>query len=161
MTSTPAKSSTPDPREPTGASALGDSLSQLQLTQLLLEEIRSLNKTLGFIVQRLDVQHRATSDQLSQVRDLVNGFTSGGASFSAYQVDGLTAAYLSITGPLIAARLANQGQATSIPQLTKGSIMFAKELMEELAAYRSQRLGVDYLEEQSALVRDPWNEAPA
>jgi hypothetical protein len=124
----------------------------------VLEELRSLNKSLQFIVQRLDLQQNQMGEQLSQLRSLVDGFTSGGASFNAYQTDPLTTAYLAIMGPLVAARLAAPGQPTALPQVMKGSLMMAKELINELSAYRSQRQGIDYLEEQTAFINDPWKQ---
>jgi hypothetical protein len=135
--------------------------SEASTEQLILEELRQMNKSFAFILQRLDVQHQKHSKALDEVRDLLNGFTGGGASFNAYQTDALTSAYLSIVGPLMAARLAAPGQPTNLPEMLKGSLMLAKTLLEELAAYRSQRQGIDYLEDQAALINDPWSKPQA
>lgn len=152
MNSTTSQSKTSSGGNDEGREAI--SSSEGHADRLVLEELRQLNKTLGFILQRLDVQHNQQSKALDEVRDLLNGFTSGGASFNAYQTDALTSAYLSIVGPLVAARLAAPGQPTSLPEVLKGSLMMAKQLLEELAAYRSQRQGLDYIESQTELLKD-------
>lgn len=115
-----------------------------------------MNATLLFIQQRLDLQQQQQGVALEQLLRLVEGFTSGGASFNAYQVDQLTAAYLAVMGPLLAAKLAAPGQPTALAQMFKGALVMAKQLLEELAAYRSQRQGADYLEAQSEFINDPW-----
>jgi hypothetical protein len=133
-------------------------LTQLQVSQQILAELRALNKSLAFLTQRVDVSHSSVMTELRQVRSLLDGFTSGGASFNAYQVDQLTAAYLAIIGPLVAARLAAPGQPTDLPQVLKGAVLMAKTLTEELAAYRSQRQSFDYLESQTEFINDPWKQ---
>lgn len=124
-----------------------------------LEELRKMNATLLFIQQRLDLQHQQQSAALEQLTRLVDGFTSGGASFGAYQVDQLTAAYLAIMGPLLAAKLAVPGQPTALDAMFKGALFMAKELLEELGAYRSHRAAADYLERQAEFINDPWKPA--
>lgn len=158
MNSTTSQSKTSSGGNDKGRDAV--SSSEASTEQLILEELRQMNKNFAFILQRLDVQHQKHSKALDEVRDLLNGFTGGGASFNAYQTDALTSAYLSIVGPLVAARLAAPGQPTNLPEVLKGSLMMAKQLLEELAAYRSQRQGLDYLESQGELLNDPWKGQP-
>jgi hypothetical protein len=153
MTSQNLKSS-PEPQPSSGGQ------EWLELNRQILAELQALNKGLSFLTQQLDVGHAATMAELSQVRSLVEGFTSGGASFNAYQVDQLTAAYLAIVGPLIAAKLAAPGQPTSLPELMKGAILMGKTLTDELAAYRSQRQGQDYIESITEFTNDPWKNSP-
>lgn len=155
MNSTTSQSTTSSGGNDKGRNAV--SSSEASTEQLILEELRQMNKNFAFILQRLDVQHQRQSKALDEVRDLLNGFTGGGASFNAYQTDALTSAYLSIVGPLVAARLAAPGQPASLPEVLKGSLMMAKQLLEELAAYRSQRQGLDYIESQTELLDDPWS----
>jgi hypothetical protein len=143
-------------QEPQAGAA--EELTQLRINQQILEELRQMNASLRLVLQRLDLQQNQSLTGFTQIRDLLDGFTSGGASFNAYQVDQLTAAYLAIVGPLVAARLAGPGQPTDLPQMMKGSLLMAKSLTEELAAYRSQRQGLDYLEDQAAFINDPWKQ---
>ncbi len=159
MTSTTSQSKTSSGGNDQGREAITS--SEASTEQLILEELRQMNKSFAFILQRLDVQHQKHSKALDEVRDLLNGFTGGGASFNAYQTDALTSAYLAIVGPLVAARLAAPGQPTNLPEVLKGSLMMAKALLEELAAYRSQRQGQDYLESQAELINDPWSKPQA
>lgn len=119
-----------------------------------------MNATLQFIQQRLDIQQQQQSAALEQIARLLDGFTGGGASFNAYQVDQLTAAYLAIMGPLLAARLAAPGQPTALEAMFKGALIMAKQMLEEMGAYRSQRAGADYLESQAEFINDPWKKPP-
>lgn len=108
------------------------------------------------LLQQLLEQQQRDSQQLEELRYLLHGFSSGGASFSGYQVDPFTAAYLAVLGPLLATRLASQ--ESDLAELMKGATLLAKSLIEELAAYRSTRSGLDYLEEQTATLHDPWSD---
>lgn len=110
----------------------------------LLEAIKGSNALLAQLAR----QNSAINQQLAELLELVNGFTSGGASFSAYQSDAFTSAYMAIIGPLVAAQLANRGG--NFDELTKGAILMARQVLEELSAYRSTRGPADYLEEQAA-----------
>jgi len=138
-----------------------EELTQLRVNQQILEELRQMNASLRLVLQRLDLQqgiHKQVLDGVSSARELLDGFTNGGASFNAYQIDQLTAAYLAVVGPLVAARLAAPGQPTDLPQMMKGAVLMAKTLTDELAAYRAQRQGLDYLEEQGAFINDPFKQ---
>ena len=47
--------------------------------------------------------------------------------------------------------------AADINELIKGGTMLARQLLDELSAYRSQQGSFDYLEEQTELINDPWD----
>lgn len=110
------------------------------------------------LLERLIEQQQRLSGQIRDLQELINGFTSSGSSFNAYQLDPFTAAYLGVLAPVVADRLrhAAQSEGMDINELMKGGIVLSRQLLEELAAYRSQREAQDYLEEQMALVNDPW-----
>jgi hypothetical protein len=147
---------------PTPEAGPAEELTQLRVNQQILEELRQMNASLRLILQRLDLQQgiqKKVLEGVDSTRSLLDGFTSGGASFNAYQIDQLTAAYLAVVGPLVAARLAAPGQPTDLPQMMKGAVLMAKTLTDELAAYRSQRQGLDYLEDQGAFIHDPFKES--
>lgn len=129
-----------------------DNLTLFEVSRLILAELQMTNRLLAQSLQ-------GQADGNAQLRDLlylVNGFTSGGASFSAYTMDPMTSAYLAIMGPAVAAKLASQG--ADLPELMKGSALLARQLLEELAAYRSERSAIDYVEEQAELLTDPWKQ---
>jgi hypothetical protein len=132
---------------------ISENLTLFETSKLLLAELQTTNRLL---VQQL--QGQATlHDSLRELGYLLNGFTSGGASFSAYQSDTMTQAYLAVMGPLLGAKLA--AQDLELPEMMKGATLLARQLIEELSAYRSERGSLDYLEEQTELIHDPWNHA--
>lgn len=113
------------------------------------------------LLERLIEQQQRLSGQVRELHQLMNGFTGGGSSFNAYQLDPFTAAYIQVLAPVIGDQLrhAAQAEGMDINELMKGAIVLSRQLLEELAAYRSQRETQDYLEEQMALINDPWNQA--
>lgn len=129
-----------------------DNLTLFEVARLQLAQQETTNRLL---VQLIQSQSR-TNELLNDLAYLVNGFTSGGASFSGYVIDPMTTAYLAIMGPAIAARLDKQN--ADLPELMKGTALLARTLLEELAAYRSERSAIDYVEEQAELITDPWKQ---
>ena len=129
-----------------------DNLTLFEVSRLQLAEQQQTNRLLAQVVHGQVTLAKALDD----LGYLINGFTSGGASFSGYAIDPMTTAYLAIIGPAIASQLAAKG--TELPELMKGSALLARQLLEELAAYRSERSAIDYVEEQAELLRDPWQQ---
>jgi hypothetical protein len=127
-----------------------ENLTLFETSKLILAELQNTNR----LLIRLIEGQRNQADQLNDLTYLINGFTSGGASFSAYQCDQMTLAYLALMGPLLAQRM-DMG-ATDINELIKGGTLLARQLVDELGAYRSQQGSFDYLEEQAELINDPW-----
>jgi len=127
-----------------------ENLTLFETSNLILAELQNTNR----LLIRLIEGQRNQADQLNDLTYLINGFTSGGASFSAYQCDQMTLAYLALMGPLLAQRM-DMG-ATDINELIKGGTLLARQLVDELGAYRSQQGSFDYLEEQAELINDPW-----
>lgn len=134
---------------------ISENLTLFDTSKLLLAELQTSNQLLIKLIEG----QRMHTDQLDQLLYLVNGFTSGGASFSAYQCDQMTLAYLALMGPLLAQRM-DMG-AADINELIKGGTMLARQLLDELSAYRSQQGSFDYLEEQTELINDPWDKGDA
>ena len=135
----------------TSTTPLAADAASAQSWARLLEALEGTNGLLSQLAR----QNSAMTKELQQLRELVHGFTSGGASFSAYQSDQFTIAYLAIIGPLLAGQLAQRGG--NLDELTKGAILMARQLLEELAAYRSTQGAVDYIEEQFHAIHDPWH----
>lgn len=131
---------------------ISENLTLFETSKLLLAALQTSNQLLVKLIEG----QRMHTDQLENLAYLVNGFTSGGASFSAYQCDQMTLAYLALMGPLLAQRM-DMG-ASDINELIKGGTMLARQLLDELSAYRSQQGNFDYLEEQAELINDPWQQ---
>lgn len=132
-----------------------EQLNLLEANRLLLAESQ---RTAALLRALLDQSSQQTQ-HLADLVYLLNGFSSGGASLSGYLSDPLTQAYLAVMGPLLAGKLAAQEQ--NLPELMKGATLLARQLVEELAAYRSERSAIDYLEEQAELLHDPWSPSDA
>ena len=129
-------------------------LSLPQLMQANLNQLMHLNTNIDALVKLM----HAHVKEVEEIKDTLNGFTNGGASFGAYQTDPFTTAYLSILGPMLAFRLGGELQNKLIPELLKAGAPLARDVLEELAAYRQQQLGRDTLENMVGAVRDPWAE---
>lgn len=127
-----------------------ENLTLFETSKLLLSELKATNQLLIKLIEG----QRNQSEQLAELNYLINGFTSGGASFNAYQCDQMTFAYLALMGPLLAQRM-DMG-ASDINELIKGGTLLARQLVDELGAYRSQQGSYDYIEEQAELINDPW-----
>jgi hypothetical protein len=125
----PSSPATPTPSDPLVAALTG-----------LLEQQRATHQLLSSIHQRLD-----------ELANLVDGFTSGGSSFRAYQVDPMVLVYAAILGPVLSDRLDGQAAAAGdgyIDEMTKGSAVLARKLLRTLDEYRANREGLDYLESE-------------
>jgi hypothetical protein len=136
----------------TSTSPISDNLTLFETSKLILQELKGTNQ----LLLRLHELQRHQIEQTDQLLYLINGFTSGGASFSAYQSDQMTLAYLALMGPLLARRM--DVDAADINELIKGGTMLARQLLDELSAYRTQQGSFDYLEEQTELINDPWQQ---
>jgi len=103
-------------------------------------------------------QQRKTNEHLIRVHKalvdltkLVDGFTSNGSSFRAYQLDPMVAVYAAILGPVLSDRLDGQAAAAGgdyIAEMTKGSAVLARKLLRILDEYRANREGLDYIESE-------------
>ena len=109
------------------------------------------------------VKQNQTQDKLlksvQNLEYLVNGYTSGGASFNGYLPDSFLTAYISILGPALSQKMA-VGES-DLEEMMKGATILAKRLLEELAAYRSEQEGTDVLKEALSFLKDPWNQQEA
>ena len=109
------------------------------------------------------VKQNQTQDKLlksvQNLEYLVNGYTSGGASFNGYLPDSFLTAYISILGPALSQKMA-VGES-DLEEMMKGATILAKRLLEELAAYRTEQEGTDVLREALSFLKDPWNQQEA
>ena len=114
------------------------------------------------ITAQLSKQNQTQEMLLKSVQNLeylVNGYTSGGASFNGYLPDSFLTAYISILGPALSQKMA-VGES-DLEEMMKGATILAKRLLEELAAYRTEQEGTDVLKEALSFLKDPWNQQEA
>ena len=114
------------------------------------------------ITAQLIKQNQTQDKLLKSVQNLeylVNGYTSGGASFNGYLPDSFLTAYISILGPALSQKMA-VGES-DLEEMMKGATILATRLLEELAAYRSEQEGTDVLREALSFLKDPWNQQEA
>jgi len=126
-------------------------LNQDQITQLLMGALTSINVQQGLtneLLQQLIAQN-------SELLYLLNGFTSGGASFNGYLPDAFTSAYLSVLAPVVAQKLMRDD--LGFEEIMKGGTVLSRQLLEELGAYRSEQEGKDVVSSLTELLKDPWN----
>lgn len=111
------------------------------------------------ITSELLKQNRTQESILKSIQSLeylVNGFSSGGASFNGYLPDSFLSAYISILGPALSQKMAVGD--SDLEEMMKGATILAKRLLEELAAYRTEQEGQDALKEALAFMKDPWKQ---
>ena len=125
-------------------------LNQDQITQMLMGALTSINVQQGLtneLLQQLIAQN-------SELLYLLNGFTSGGASFNGYLPDAFTSAYLSVLAPVVAQKLMRDD--LGFEEIMKGGTVLSRQLLEELGAYRSEQEGKDIVSSLTELLKDPW-----
>ena len=122
--------------------------------QLLAE----LKKITAQLVKQNQTQEKLLKS-VQNLEYLVNGYTSGGASFNGYLPDSFLTAYISILGPALSQKMA-VGES-DLEEMMKGATILAKRLLEELAAYRTEQEGTDVLKEALSFLKDPWNQQEA
>tara|TARA_B100000405_G_scaffold289233_1_gene238477 strand:- start:2949 stop:3377 length:429 start_codon:yes stop_codon:yes gene_type:complete len=120
--------------------------------------IAELKKINAQLVKQNQTQEKLLKS-VQNLEYLVNGYTSGGASFNGYLPDSFLTAYISILGPALSQKMA-VGES-DLEEMMKGATILAKRLLEELAAYRSEQEGTDVLREALSFLKDPWNQQEA
>ena len=120
--------------------------------------IAELKKITAQLVKQNQTQEKLLKS-VQNLEYLVNGYTSGGASFNGYLPDSFLTAYISIHGPALSQKMA-VGES-DLEEMMKGATILAKRLLEELAAYRTEQEGTDVLKEALSFLKDPWNQQEA
>ena len=120
--------------------------------------IAELKKINAQLVKQNQTQEKLLKS-VQNLEYLVNGYTSGGASFNGYLPDSFLTAYISILGPALSQKMA-VGES-DLEEMMKGATILAKRLLEELAAYRTEQEGTDVLREALSFLKDPWNQQEA
>ena len=131
-----------------------ENLTLFESNQLVLAELVKISK----LLQDLNEQAQKTSAQLGDLTYLVNGFTSGGASFNGYLPDTFTSSYVAMLAPVLADRLKKDN--IGMEEMMKGGTLLTKTVLEELSAYRSEQSGKDLIAESLAFMNDPWEKSP-
>lgn len=130
-----------------------------------LQELKGIKDGIQSILDVLRAQQKQQeelSDIVCNLMHLVDGFTQGGSSFRAYQVDPLVVMYASILGHTVGDRLDNKAsQSTTYEQdMIKGAIPYAQMLLRELDEYRARASGLSYLEHMAGDLRPPDSPEP-
>ena len=120
--------------------------------------IAELKKITAQLVKQNQTQEKLLKS-VQNLEYLVNGYTSGGASFNGYLPDSFLTAYISILGPALSQKMA-VGES-DLEEMMKGATILANRLLEELAAYRTEQEGTDVLKEALSFLKDPWNQQEA
>ena len=120
--------------------------------------IAELKKITAQLIKQNQTQEKLLKS-VQNLEYLVNGYTSGGASFNGYLPDSFLTAYISILGPALSQKMA-VGES-DLEEMMKGATILAKRLLEELAAYRTEQEGTDVLKEALSFLKDPWNQQEA
>jgi hypothetical protein len=116
-----------------------------------LSELTRIREQLTVLVdqgQRQGEQQRQIAQSLTEVVRLLEGFTSGGSSFQAYQVSPMVMVYSAILGPILGDRIDGQRpkEGDYLDEMTKGAAVMARQLLRILDSYQGERGILDYLE---------------
>jgi len=119
--------------------------------RILIEEIR-----------KLTLQVKVTNDLLGEIKTLIEGFTSGGASFRSYQLNPVLLAYAAILGPILGDRIDGSTEKDDHYEETmfKGAAVMAARLVQTLDQYSSERAPLDYLERICSDLQPPSEPTP-
>ena len=108
-----------------------DGKNQYQIQSEILDHLKMNGEYLSIM-----------SKQLEDIKYLLNGFTSGGASLNGYLPDSSLLAYLSLIGPALARHL---DKTIGLEEILKGGVHLSTRMVEEYAAYQSERQPIDTL----------------
>jgi hypothetical protein len=125
-----------------------------------LSELTRIREHLAALLahaQQHGEQQKQISRHLSDVARLLEGFTSGGSSFQAYQVSPLVLVYAAILGPILGDRIdgALPKEGDYLDEMTKGAAVMARQLLRTLDAYQGERGVIDYLEANCGDIKPP------
>tara|TARA_B100002019_G_C21135114_1_gene530313 strand:+ start:241 stop:666 length:426 start_codon:yes stop_codon:yes gene_type:complete len=124
-------------------------LTLFESNKQILAELKNTN----IQIRQLVIYQQQTVEQMILLREMMDGFTNGGASLNGYIPDAFVQAYVSLVAPVLAKRLGDE----DLEELMKGATLLARRLLEELSAYRSEQEAKDILSEVMAHVDDPWD----
>lgn len=127
-----------------------------------MAELVKIHSLLDLLV---DVQRRQASrlermhKTLEAQQALIDGFTSGGSSFRAAQVDPAQVAYAAILGPILGDRIdatVPKGDSEAyLEEMMRGAAVMSRRLLRVLDTYLSERSSLDYLEHAVGDIQDP------
>lgn len=125
-----------------------------------LSELTRIREQLGVLVthaQRQGEQQERIAKSLADVARLLEGFTSGGSSFQAYQVSPMVMVYAAILGPILGDRIDGMRPKDGdyLEEMTKGAAVMASQLLRTLDAYQNERGVRDYLEANCGDIKPP------
>lgn len=124
-----------------------------------LETMEKRQAKILTVLEGIQETQTGTAGQASMVQDihdLVRGFTDDGASFRSSVADPFTVAYSSVVSPMLAILLRDKIDGKPIADLLKAGNAMARDMVEEMAAYREQRPATAALEQALGASEDPW-----
>ena len=126
-----------------------------ELTELT--RIREALVNLAATATRQEECQRKLAHSVADLTRLLEGFTSGGASFQAYQVSPMVLVYAAILGPILGDRIDGDRnkQGDYLDEMTKGAAVMAQRLLRVLDQYQGERGFLDYLESSCADLNTP------
>lgn len=130
---------------------------------LLLEATRT-RELLQEVAQSLRKQQEMQAQVAQSVADIarcLEGFTSGGASFHAYQLNPMVLVYASILGPILGDRIDGDRprEGDYLEEMTKGAAVMAQRLLRTLDQYQSGSAALDYLQANCGDIEPPSSAA--
>ena len=122
-----------------------------------LTRIREQLTALTGHIQQQGEQQKQITKSLAEVARLLDGFTSGGSSFQAYQISPMVMVYSAILGPILGDRIDGQlpKEGDYLDEMTKGAAVMARQLLRTLDAYQGERGTLDYLEANCGDIKPP------
>jgi hypothetical protein len=113
-------------------------------------------------IHKLTLQVKVSNDLLTEIKTLVEGFTSGGASFRSYQLNPVLLAYAAILGPVLGDRIDGNTEKDEQYEETmlKGAAVMAARLVQTLDQYSRERAPIDYLERICSDLQTPPEPTP-
>ena len=131
--------------------SLQENLSLFEVNKQLLAELKvNANQQLQMLQQ-----NDAILTELQKLTYLVNAYTSGGVPARGYTPDPMLVAYLALVGPALGNRISKENHDPN--EVTKASILIARDLLQELSDFNSSPVAAQgSIEAALRTTQDPW-----
>lgn len=126
-------------------------------------QIRELVQEVGSLLRRQQESNALLAQSIADIARCLDGFTSGGASFHAYQINPILLVYASILGPILGDRIDadRSREGDYLEEMTKGAAVMAQRLLRTLDEYQSNSAALDYLRATCGDIEPPEPSSPA
>lgn len=122
---------------------------------------RETVQEIAVLLQRQQQNSAMVAKAIAEIARCLEGFTSGGASFHAYQLNPMVLVYASILGPILGDRIDGERsrEGDYLEEMTKGAAVMAQRLLRILDQYQSEGAALDYLQANFGDIDPPSPEA--